>query len=229
MPRLGPGIRLRPVPRQRKISVVFVEDERLVRSSVRKILERGGITVLAEVDNAREGVEATLRERPDICLVDVGLPVAGGIDVARELTRSASETAVVMLSASDRHDDLVDAIRAGAVGYLLKDMDPRRLVEALRGVVAGEAAIPRPLMRLLVKELQTQGRRRTVIARAGSVDLTSREWEVLDMLCEDLSTAEIAERLSLSPVTIRRHVSETVRKLGASDRGEAIEMVEGRL
>ena len=222
-------IRLRPVPRERSLSVVFVEDVTLVRSSVRKILERGGITVLAEAGNAREGVEATLRERPDICLVDVGLPVASGIDVARELTRSAPEIAVVMLSASDRHDDVVDAIRAGAVGYLLKEMDPRRLVDALRGVVAGEAAIPRPLMTHLVKELQTQGRRRTVIARGAGIDLTSREWEVLDLLCEDLSTAESAKRLSLSPVTVRRHVSETLRKLGARDRGEAVEMVEGRL
>ena len=84
-------------------------------------------------------------------------------------------------------------------------------------------------MAYLVKELQTQGRRRTVIAKSGGVDLTSREWEVLDLLCEDLSTAEIAERLSLSPVTIRRHLSEMMRKLGARDRGEAVALVEGRL
>jgi DNA-binding NarL/FixJ family response regulator len=80
----------------------------------------------------------------------------------------------------------------------------------------------------LVKELQTQGRRRTVIGMRGRVDLTSREWEVLDMLCEELSTAEIAERLSLSPVTVRRHVSETMRKLGARDRAEAVALVEER-
>jgi DNA-binding NarL/FixJ family response regulator len=212
-----------------KISVVLVEDESLARSSVRKILERSDFTVLAETGTAAEGVEATLRERPDICLVDVGLPEADGIDVARRLTKAAPEIAVVMLSASDKHDDLIDAIRAGAVGYLLKEMDPGRLADALRGVVAGEAAIPRPLMAYLVKELQTQGRRRTAIAKSGGVDLTSREWEVLDLLCEDLSTAEIAERLSLSPVTIRRHLSEMMRKLGARDRDEAVALVEGRL
>lgn len=213
----------------KKISVVLVEDEALVRSSVRGILERSGFSVRAEAVTAPEGVEVTLRERPDICLVDIRLPGGDGIQVARELTRSAPETAVVMLSASDGHDDLIDAIRAGAVGYLLKGMDPERLAHALRGVVEGEAAIPRPLMAHLVKELQTQGRRRTVIGRRGRVDLTSREWGVLDMLCEGLSTAEIAERLSLSPVTVRRHVSETMRKLGVRERAEAVALVEARL
>jgi DNA-binding NarL/FixJ family response regulator len=217
------------VPRERKISVVLVEDEGLVRASVRKILHGGGFEVVGEAGDAEEGVEVTLRERPDVSLVDVGLPTAGGISVARELTKRAPEIAVVMFSASERHDDLIDAIRAGAVGYLLKDMDPGRLAAALRAVAAGEAAIPRPLMAHLVKELQTQGRRRAVIARGEGIDLTSREWEVLDMLCEELTTAEIAKRLSLSPVTVRRHVSETVRKLGARDRGDAVALVEGRL
>ncbi len=207
--------------------MVLVEDERLVRSSVRKILERSGFTVTAEAVTAEEGVEVAQRERPDICLVDVRLPDGSGIDVARELTKSAAETAVVMLSASDGHDDLIDAIRAGAVGYLLKGMDPERLAHALRGVVQGEAAIPRPLMAHLVKALQTQDRRRTVAGKHGRVDLSSREWEVLDLLCEGLTTAEIAERLSLSPVTVRRHVSATTRKLGARSRLEAVALVEG--
>jgi two-component system nitrate/nitrite response regulator NarL len=223
------------VPREREdtstvkeISVVLVEDEDLVRSSVRKILEQSGFSVRGEGVTAHEGIEVTLRERPDVCLVDVRLPDRDGIEVARELTKSAPAIAVVMLSASAEHDDLIDAIRAGAVGYLLKGMDPERLAHALRGVVEGEAAIPRPLMAHLVKALQTQGRRRAVIGKRGRVDLTSREWEVLDMLCEGLSTAEIAERLSLSSVTVRRHVSGTVRKLGVRDRVEAVALVEGR-
>jgi DNA-binding NarL/FixJ family response regulator len=213
----------------KKISVVLVEDEAMVRASVRKILERSGFSVRAEAVTAREGIEATLRERPDICLVDIGLSEGNGIEVARELTRRVPAIAVVVLSASDGHDQLIDAIRAGAVGYLLKGMDPERLAHALRGVVEGEAAIPRPLMAHLVKALQTQGRRRTAIGKRGRVDLTSREWEVLDVLSEGLSTAEIAERLSLSPVTVRRHLSEAMRKLGARDRAEAVALVEGRL
>lgn len=213
----------------RRISVVLVEDEGIVRSSVRKILERRGFVVRGEAATAEDGIEVTLREQPDICLVDIGLPGRDGIHVTRELTKSSPETAVVVFSASDQHEDLINAIRAGAVGYLLKGMDPTRLAHALRGVVEGEAAIPRPLMADLVKELQTQGRRRTVIGLRSRVDLTSREWDVLDLLCEELSTREIAERLSLSPVTVRRHISEIVHKLGARDRAEAVTLVEGRL
>lgn len=191
-------------------------------------LERHGFRVCAEATTAAEGIEATLRERPAICLADVGLPDRSGIEVARELSRSAPATAVVMLSASDGHDDLVDAIRAGAVGYLLKDMDPERLAHALTGVVRGEAAIPRNLMAHLVKELQSQGRRRVMIGKRGATELSSREWEVLELLCEGLGTAEIAKRLSLSPVTVRRHVSQLIRKLGVSDRDAAVALVEGR-
>lgn len=212
----------------RKASVVLVEDEELVRASVRGILERNEFTVCAEATTAAEGIEAALRERPAICLVDLGLPDRSGIEVARELSRRAPATAVVMLSASDGHDDLVDAIRAGAVGYLLKDMDPERLAHALQGVVNGEAAIPRTLMAHLVTELQTQGRRRLAIGRDGATELSSREWQVLDLLCEDLSTVEIAERLALSPVTVRRHLSQLTRKLGVGDRDAVVALVEGR-
>lgn len=211
----------------KRIGIVLVEDERLVRLSIRKVLERSGFSVQGEALTAEEGIELSLREHPDICLVDIGLPDRDGIEVARELTRREPAIAVVMLSASSEHDDLIDAIRAGAAGYLLKGMDPERLAHALRGVVEGEAAIPRPLMAHLVKALQTQGRRRAVIGKWGRVDLTAREWEVLDMLCEGLTTAEIAERLSLSSVTVRRHVSGTVRKLGVRDRAEAVALIEG--
>lgn len=211
------------------ISVVLVEDEDLVRASVRNILERSGFVVRAEAATAGDGVRATLRERPDICLVDIGLPDGTGLDVAREVARSSPSTAVVMLSASENHDDVIDAIHAGAVGYLVKGMDPERLAHALRGVIHGEAAVPRALMTYLVKALQTQGRRRSVVGKRGRVDLTVREWEVLQLLCEGLGTTKIAERLSLSPVTVRRHLSETVRKLGVRDRDEAVALVEGRL
>ncbi len=211
------------------ISIVLIEDEDLVRASVRTILERSGFAVVAEAADATGGIEATLRERPQVCLIDIRLPDANGIEVTRRLARELPDTALVIYSASDRHEDLVDAIRAGAAGYLLKGMDPTRLTHALRGVVEGEAAIPRPLMAALVKELQTQGRRKTVIGLRSRIELTRREWEVLDLLCERLDTHQIASRLTISPVTVRRHVSEILRKLGAGDRAEAIALVEGRL
>ena len=121
---------------------------------------------------------------------------------------------------------MVDAIRAGASGYLVKSMDPDRIAHALHGVLAGEAAIPRFLMAALLRDLQTLGRKRLIAGRHGRADLTSREWEILGLMCDGLSGPNIAERLYISPVTVRRHSSEVVRKLGVRDREEAIALVQ---
>jgi DNA-binding NarL/FixJ family response regulator len=211
------------------ITIVLVEDEDLVRASVRQILNEHGFAVVGEAATADAGIETALRERPGICLVDLRLDGSDGIEVARRVSQEAPETAVVIFSASARHEDLIEGIRAGAVGYLLKGMNPDRLAHALRGVVHGEAAIPRPLMAAMVRELQTQGRRRALIGLGSRVELTRREWDVLEQMCDGLDTRSIAERLSVSPVTVRRHISEVVRKLGVADRSEAVDLVEGRL
>ena len=208
--------------------VVLVDDEEIALIAVRRILEQSGFSVRQEARDARSGIEAALGERPDILLVDLGIP-GGGISVIREVARRLPDTAVVVLTASDDHADLLDAIRAGAEGYLLKNTDPARLGDALHGVLAGEAAIPPVLMAVLIKDLQTQGRRRHLVGRKGKVDLTSREWEVLALMCDGCSTKQMAARLGLSPVTVRRHSSEIVRKLGAQDRREAIAIVEERV
>jgi len=214
---------------EESISIVLVEDEELVRASVRQILEEHGFAVLGEAAGGEAGIEVALRERPQICLLDLGLPDQSRLEVVRRLSEEMPETAVVVFSGSSRHEDLIEAIRAGAVGYLQKGMDPDRLAHALRGVVAGEAAIPRPLMAALVRELQTQGRRKAIIGLGNRVELTRREWDVLELLCEGSGTAQIGERLAIAPVTVRRHVSEVVRKLGVANREEAVALVEGRL
>jgi len=208
--------------------VVLVEDQPLVRTAVRRLLEADGFEIVAEAGDAAEGTEAVLRETPDLCLMDIAIP-GGGIPATREIARRQPETAVVMLTASTDRQDLIDSIRAGAAGYLLKDMDPERLSLALRGVLAGETAIPRQLMAQLIQDLQTHGRRRTVVGKDGRAELTGREFEVLELLCDELTTAAIAERLSISAVTVRRHSSEIVRKLGVGDRDEAIALVKETL
>jgi DNA-binding NarL/FixJ family response regulator len=204
--------------------VVLVEDQPLVRAAVRRRLEADGFSVAGEADDANAGVELVLRERPDLCLMAINIR-GGGIRATREISRRLPETAVVMLTASTDRQDLIDSIRAGAAGYLLKDMDPERLSLALRGVLGGEAAIPRALMAELISDLQTHGRRRTVVGKRGRAELTSREFEVLELLCDGLETGRIAERLSISDVTVRRHLSEVIRKLGVADREEAIALV----
>ena len=208
--------------------VVLVEDQPLVRTAVRRLLEADGFQIVAEAGDAAAGTEAVRRETPDLCLMDISIP-GGGIPATREISRRSPGTTVVILTASADHEDLIDSIRAGAAGYLLKGMDPQRLSDALRGVLAGEAAIPRPLMAQLITDLQTQGRRRTVVGKNGRAELTAREFEVLDLLCDGLGNAAIAKRLSISPVTVRRHTSTVVHKLGARDRDEAVALVEDAL
>ena len=199
-----------------------------MRASVRRLLERDGFEVCGEASDAEAALEAAIRERPDICLIGVVMP-GSGIRATRRIATALPETAVVILTASESRDDLVGAIKAGAVGYLLKSADQEELPSVLRGVLAGEAAIPRTLVARLVGELQTQGRRRVIVGAKGGADLTPREWEVMELMCEGLGTAEIAERLFVSPVTVRRHISAIRRKLGVKARAEAVALVEGQI
>lgn len=208
-------------------SIVLIEDEPVTRTALRQLLEGGGFEVRAEAGDAETAIEVSVRERPRLCLVDLYMP-GGGIRVVREVSRRLPEALVVVLTASEDRDDLVDAIRAGASGYLVKSMDPDRIAHALRGVLAGEAAIPRFLVAELVRDLQTLGRKRVIAGRNSRADLTCREWEILGLMCDGLNAPSIAERLYISPVTVRRHSAEVVRKLGVRDRGEAIALVQER-
>jgi DNA-binding NarL/FixJ family response regulator len=209
--------------------VVIADDHAAVRAGVRDSLAEAGFDVCAEVADAPAAVEAALRERPDLCLLDIHMP-GSGIKAAEEITGRVPETAVVMLTVSISDEDLFDALRAGAAGYLLKDTDPARLPHALRGVLAGEAAVPRTLVARLVDELRSRGRRRRlVLAGRPRAELTSREWDVLTMMADGLSTAEIARRMFVSPVTVRRHISAVLKKLDVPDREAAVELVSERV
>jgi DNA-binding NarL/FixJ family response regulator len=193
---------------------------------VRAALEQGGFFVCAEADDGPGAVEAAFRERPDICLLDIHMP-GGGIAAASEITRSLPETAVVMLTVSREDDDLFDALRAGARGYLLKDIEPAGLPVALRGVLRGEAALPRALVGKVFEQLRRRAPRGRLLTAGGRrAELTSREGDVLDLLAQGLTTAEIAARLLVSPVTVRRHIGEIRRKLEAPDRETALRLLE---
>jgi DNA-binding NarL/FixJ family response regulator len=135
------------------------------------------------------------------------------------------DAAVVMLTVSRSDRDLFDALRVGASGYLLKDMDPERLPLALRGVLEGEAALPRHLVALVIEEFRERGRRRPLLKKRGVV-LTNREWEVLELMNQGLTTFEIADGLFIEPVTVRTHVSAILKKLHVSSRKEALQLIE---
>ena len=206
--------------------VLIADDHPPTRAGVRAALERDNFVVCGEAADARSAIEAARRERPDVCLLDIHMP-GDGIQAAETIARELPEAAVVMLTVSRTDADLFNALRAGASGYLLKDIDPVRLPLALRGVLEGEAALPRRLVALLIEEFRERKRRRRVplVGRRG-VELTDREWEVLESMKQGHSTEEIAARLFISPVTVRTHVSAILRKLHVSTREAALELLE---
>jgi DNA-binding NarL/FixJ family response regulator len=204
------------------VRVLVADADPATRAGVRLSLEAQGLAVCCEADSAGAAVDAAVRERPQLCLLDVSLP-GSGVAAAEEIAVRVPHTAIVMLSGSAAEDDLFASVRAGARGYLLKDMDPDRLPLALRGVLAGEAAVPRVLVNRVLEELRAseRGRHADVLARLG-VELTHRERQVLELLDRGLDTVGIAGRLSISAVTVRRHVSEILRKLDVPDRDSAL-------
>jgi DNA-binding NarL/FixJ family response regulator len=194
---------------------------------VRISLEHGGFVVVGEAEDAAGAIEACVRERPDVALLDVYMP-GNGIRAAAEIAEVAPSTAVVMLTISQDDQDLFDALRAGAAGFLSKDTDPSRLAPALRGVLAGEAALPRKLTMKLIDAFRERTRRRSApILEERGIVLTEREWEVLEGLAGGEDTARIADRLGISPITVRRHLSSVMAKLGVEDREAALRLLDG--
>jgi len=193
---------------------------------LRAALEAAGFEVVAETGDARSAARTAESLRPDVCLLDVNMP-GSGIEAARAITVAVPDTQVVMLTVSRDDDDLFNALKAGAVGYLLKDMDPARLPATLEGVLKGEAALPRTLVTRLIAEFQGRPTRRLFRrGRLGEASLTEREWQALELMKEGYDTAEIAERMSVTPVTIRTYVAAILRKLQVPDRQAAIDLLD---
>jgi len=207
--------------------VLIGDDHPAMRVGLRGLLEADGIEVCAEAGDAGEVVDGALREHPDLCVIDVRMP-GGGIAAAAEVVRRLPDTRVVMLSVSMDEGDIFDALKAGASGYPLKDINPARLSASLRGVMRGEAALSRSLTARLIEAYRLGGARRRPPRLPESRCLTGREGEVLELLVEGRDTRSIAEQMGVAPVTARRHISEIVRKLGVADRDEAVALVKRR-
>jgi DNA-binding NarL/FixJ family response regulator len=207
------------------VRVLIADSDATSRAGVLTTLASHGFEPCGEAGSAEEAVALARGGRPDVCLVDVDLP-GGGLAAVERILEVAPATAVVILSATVDHARLLDAVRAGARGYLLKDMDPKRLPRTLRGVLDGEAALPRALVGRVLEELRAidRGRHANELARLG-ITLTHRQREILELLERGLDTAAIGELLSISPVTVRRHISEILRKLGVPDRDAALRLL----
>jgi DNA-binding NarL/FixJ family response regulator len=211
------------------VRVLVADDHAPTRADVRAILEADPrFEVVAEAVDAPSAIEQAAAERPDVCLLDIHMP-GSGVAAAWEISARLPQTKIVMLTVSREDAHLFTALRAGASGYLLKDMDATRLPHTLRDVLEGKAALPRDLTARLVQEFRDRGpRRRKALAEGAYATLTSREWQVLDLLRQELSTAEIARRLTLSPVTVRTHVNNILKKVRAPDRKALLESSDER-
>lgn len=207
----------------RELRVLIADDHAPTRDDVRRALTEGGMTVCAEAAHAAHAVQQALETKPDICLLDIRMP-GGGVAAAWEIAARLPTTKIVMLTVSDDDATLFSALRAGAVGFLVKDLDLRNLPRALRDVADGRTAMPRALVARLVKQFHANDPRfrTTEVGTELGPRLTSREWDVLSGLAEELSTRDIAKRLQLKPSGVRAHISALVQKLGVANREEAI-------
>jgi DNA-binding NarL/FixJ family response regulator len=217
-------VNAQPVP-ARRLRVLVADDHPPTRQDVREALEADPrFEVCAEAFDAPGAIDAALRLVPDLCLLDIEMP-GGGIGAVWEIGARVPTATIVMLTVADDDAHLFAALQAGAAGYLLKDMDLARLPDALAGIEEGEAPLPRRLVARVVGEFRDRApRRRAVVLPPDGTRLTAREWEVLELLRQGLTTAQIARRLVLSPGTVRTHSSAAMRKLGVADREEALRL-----
>jgi DNA-binding NarL/FixJ family response regulator len=204
------------------IKVLIADDQALVRSGFRMILEsRDDLTVVGEAADGEQAIRLAGQTRPDVVLMDVRMPGVDGVAATARLTAAPDAPKVIILTTYDLEEPLYAALRAGASGFLLKDVRPADLVEAIRVVAGGDALLaPTATRRLLDRFLSTDV---PPGAPAGSLDrLTEREREVLTLMARGASNAEIAARLVVSETTVKTHVSAILRKLEVRDRVRAV-------
>ena len=204
-----------------RLRVIVADDDALARRVVRETLQAANIIVVAEATNGREAVELTLYYQPDVVVMDVVMPELDGIAATRRILEQMPEQAVVILTNSHDDDMGLLGLRAGAIGYLSKDVEIRSLPQTLEGTMAGEAAISRTLSRRLLAQLRDTAETGSGLRPVKS-PLTSREWEVMDLLIEQRSTDEIAAALVVSHETVRSHIKSILRKLDVRSRADAV-------
>jgi DNA-binding NarL/FixJ family response regulator len=205
------------------ISVVLADDQALVRGGFRMILDnKADLEVLGEAADGREAVALVERVQPDVVLMDVRMPDVDGLEATRQIIASGSRARIIVLTTYDADEYVFAALRAGASGFMLKDVRPAELVDAIRVVAGGDALLaPSVTRRLLDRFADTlPGPDAAPPPHLG--ELTEREVEVLRLVALALSNAEIAERLVLTEATVKTHVSSVLRKLGLRDRVQAV-------
>jgi DNA-binding NarL/FixJ family response regulator len=208
-----------------RTTVVIAANDLATRAGIRIALADGGVQVVDEVDSVHELIASVRRKRPDLCLVSVNLR-GDGILAAAELAARAPSVAVVVLTQRENVDEFLEVMGVGAAGYLEATISASALVNVVQAVLNGEPAVPRSLVRALIDEHRERPIRRYVDSLGVGVQLTSRESEVLTCLREGLTTREIAQRLRIAEVTVRRHIGSALKKLGVESRSDALRLLQ---
>jgi DNA-binding NarL/FixJ family response regulator len=203
--------------------VLIADDQALVRGGFRMILEaKPGLEVVGEAEDGAQAVAIASAARPDVILMDVRMPRVDGVEATRRIVASGSAARILILTTFDLDEHAFAALRAGASGFLLKDVQPADLVEAVRIVARGEALLAPSFTRRLLDRFAAQLPGEPVAPPPALGELTARELEVLSLVARGLSNAELARRLVLTEATIKTHVSAILRKLGLRDRVQLV-------
>ncbi len=213
------------------VRVLITDDHELFRRGLRMVLEaEEGIEVVAEAGDGADAVAKVEELAPDVVLMDVRMPHQNGIDATRAIRGAFPSTRIIMLTVSDEEDDLFDAVKAGANGYLLKEVSIEEVADAVRAVVRGQSLISPSMAAKLIAEVGTLARRAADAGRVRTPSVSERELEVLKRVASGLTNEQIAAELQISPTAVRNHVANILEKLQLRARiEEAMLTVEGPL
>lgn len=202
-----------------KLNIMLVDDHALFRKGLRDLIAlQEDMRVVAEAVDGRQAIEMAVRVQPDLILMDVNLPVCDGIEATRAISERLESVKIVMLTVSSLDEDLFEAVKAGAIGYVTKNVSPEALMRNIRGVREGEAPLSRAMTAKILESFRAE-KKVKVVNRENSI--TRREAEILELLAQGARDREIAEQLGIAENTVKKHVHNILRKLHVNNRTAA--------
>lgn len=210
-----------PLSSDRPVTALVADDHTLLRKGLVGLLQDRGITVLGEASDGRAAIEQAARLNPDVILMDVNMPACNGIEATRAIHERMPDARVLMITVSDSDENLFAAVKAGAKGYVLKNVDPDELVSAIERVMKGEAVIPHQMASKFLQEFALLANGRISQTSGASQALTAREEEILCQLADGSTNKEIANTLAISEHTVKIHLKNILKKLHMSNRTQA--------